>query len=111
MSYRASPAEEGEQDGGSMTLTKAHIVEGVTSKGFTKKEADRLVGTALEIVKSTLESGEDVLLSGFGKFSVREKARRMARNPKTGEEAVVNERRVVTFRCSPILRAKMNGKR
>ena len=94
-----------------MTLTKAHIVEGLADKGFTKKEADRLVGTVLELIKSSLEGGEDVLISGFGKFSVREKARRMARNPKTGEEAVVDERRVVTFRCSPVLRAKMNGKR
>lgn len=94
-----------------MTLTKAEIVEGVAEKGFTKKEADRLVGKVLEIIKTTLEGGDDVLISGFGKFSVREKSKRMARNPKTGEEALVDERRVVTFRCSPVLRARMNGGR
>ena len=91
-----------------MTLTKDTIFQDVAKKGFSRKESIELVESLLEIIKARLERGEDILISGFGKFYVREKAERMGRNPKTGLEAVVSERKVVRFRCSPILRKKMN---
>ncbi len=91
-----------------MTLTKEAIFQDVAKKGFSRKQSVELVEGLLEIIKAGLERGEDILISGFGKFYVRKKDERMGRNPKTGLEAVVSERRVVRFRCSPILRDKMN---
>ena len=91
-----------------MTLTKETIFQDVAKKGFSRNQAVKLVESLLEIIKARLERGEDILISGFGKFYVRNKAERVGRNPKTGLEAVVSERRVVRFRCSPILRDKMN---
>jgi integration host factor subunit alpha len=64
----------------------------------------------IEIVKSSLASGEDVLVSGFGKFCVKDKSERKGRNPATGEDAILPARRVVTFKCSGKLRDKVNGK-
>jgi len=64
----------------------------------------------LEIIKQTLESGEDVLISGFGKFYVKDKTKRRGRNPQTGQDLLLVERRVVMFKCSAVLRNKMNGK-
>jgi integration host factor subunit alpha len=64
----------------------------------------------LEIIKSTLESGEDILISGFGKFCVNEKNARKGRNPATGADMMLKPRRVVTFRCSASLRKKINHK-
>ena len=100
----------------SMTLTKVDIVNDIASIGegtlFTKKESLQLVESLLEIMKQTLESGEDVLISGFGKFSVKEKGKRKGgRNPKTGESVIIDARRVVTFHYSGKLRDKINGKR
>ena len=93
-----------------MALTKLGIVEQLQSElGFPKKESADTVESLLEIIKSTLVSGEDVLVSGFGKFCVREKAERKGRNPATGEDAILPARRVVTFRCSRTLRSKVNG--
>jgi len=93
-----------------MALTKLGIVEQLQSElGFPKKESVDTVESLLEIIKSTLVSGEDVLVSGFGKFCVREKAERKGRNPATGEDAILPARRVVTFRCSRTLRSKVNG--
>lgn len=93
-----------------MALTKLGIVEQLKSElGFPKKESVDTVESLLEIIKSTLVSGEDVLVSGFGKFCVREKAERKGRNPATGEDAILPARRVVTFRCSRTLRSKVNG--
>jgi integration host factor subunit alpha len=69
------------------------------------------VETLLEIIKSTLASGEDVLMSGFGKFCVKEKRERRARNPVTGEDIMLAPRRVVRFRCSGKLRERVNGER
>jgi integration host factor subunit alpha len=63
----------------------------------------------MEIMKSAMESGDDVLVSGFGKFSVKEKAKRKGRNPTTGEDAILSAPRVVTFKCSGKLREKVNG--
>jgi integration host factor subunit alpha len=93
-----------------MTLRKADIVEAVGNDlGFRKKKAFETVETLLEIMKDTLASGEDVLISGFGKFSVKEKSERKGRNPITGEDLMLRPRKVITFRCSGTLREKING--
>ncbi len=93
-----------------MTLTKAQIIEKVSTRnGLTKKLSTKTVETFLEIIKSTLASGEDVLVSGFGKFSVKHKAERRGRNPATGEDLMLAPRKVVTFKCSGKLWDKING--
>jgi integration host factor subunit alpha len=93
-----------------MTLTKANIVEAVANQnGYPKNQSFEMIETLLEIVKRTLESGEDVLVSGFGKFCVKEKHERRGRNPATGEDMMLEPRRVVTFTCSRKLRDKING--
>jgi integration host factor subunit alpha len=93
-----------------MTLTKAHIVDAIAEQnGYTKERSFKIVETLLEIIKSSLESGEDVLVSGFGKFRVNEKKERRGRNLSTGEAATIIARKVVTFRCSRLLRDKING--
>jgi integration host factor subunit alpha len=92
-----------------MTLTKADIVEAVAKQnGYTLKQSFAVVETLLEIIKSTLESGEDVMISGFGKFRVKEKKERRGRNPATGDDMMLAPRKVVTFRCSQQLRKKIN---
>jgi integration host factor subunit alpha len=91
------------------TLTKAHIVERLFAQSiFTKAESAHLVDTLFEIIKQTLEQGEDVLISGFGRFCVNGKHQRRGRNPQTGEAIVLSPRRVVTFKCSGVLREKIN---
>lgn len=91
------------------TLTKARIVENISDRiGFAKADAKNTVETLLEIIKRTLESGEDVLVTGFGKLSVKEKGERLGRNPATDEDMMLPARRVVTFRCSRKLREKVN---
>lgn len=93
-----------------MTLTKADIVEAVAKQnGYTLKQSFAVVENLLEIIKSTLESGQDVLISGFGKFCVKEKKARRWMNYVKGEYEMLRERRVVTFRCSRQLRDKING--
>jgi integration host factor subunit alpha len=95
-----------------MTLTKAHIVEAVAKQnGYAKNQSSDMIETLLEIIKGTLESGEDVLVSGFGKFCVKEKHKRRGRNPATGEDMMMVPRKVVTFRCSRQLRNKIDRKR
>jgi integration host factor subunit alpha len=92
-----------------MTLTKAHIVENLFSKNiFTKTESAQIVETLFELVKQTLEQGDDVLISGFGKFTIRGKSQRRGRNPQTGDPILLAPRRVVTFKCSGVLREKIN---
>jgi integration host factor subunit alpha len=91
-----------------MTHTKEDIVRSVAKEGFTRSRAVELVETLVDIIKERLANGEEVLISGFGKFYLRKKVARMGRNPKTGEEALVSERRVVRFKCSPVLRDKIN---
>ena len=94
-----------------MTLTKAQIVNQVAEQsGITQKKAIETVEALMELMKSTLESGEDVLISGFGKFCVRNKRKRRGRNPATGDDLILDARRVVTFQCSNVLRQKINGK-
>ena len=92
-----------------MTLTKSQIVDNIAEKnGFTKRESTEAVETILELIKSTLASGEDVLISGFGKFCAKDKRERKGRNPSTDEDMVLASRRVVTFKCSGKLRDKIN---
>jgi integration host factor subunit alpha len=92
-----------------MTLTKAHIVKAIAEQiGFPQKQSSDIVETILELIKSSLESGENVLFSGFGKFCVKEKNKRRGRNPATGEDLMLPARRVVTFKCSGQLRKKVN---
>jgi len=93
-----------------MALTKVQIVSTVQNHlGLPKDRSSELVETLLEIMKRTLESGEDVLISGFGKFCVNEKAERRGRNPATGEDMMLRPRKVVTFKCSGKLRDRVNG--
>jgi len=94
-----------------MALTKIQIVESIQNQtGFTQKRSSELVETLLEIVKDTLISGEDVLISGFGKFCVNHKKERKGRNPATGEGMMLAPRKIVTFKCSGKLRDRINGK-
>jgi integration host factor subunit alpha len=93
-----------------MSLTKADIIESVHQQlGFPKKKSDEVVEQLIEAIKSTLASGEDVLVSGFGKFCVNEKKERRGRNPATGDSMMLRSRKVVTFKCSGKLRRKVNG--
>ncbi len=94
-----------------MTLTKANIIEMLTEDlGYSKVRSSEIFETMLEILKDSLENGEDVLISGFGKFCVKEKSARKGRNPATGDELMLDQRRVVTFKSSTILRNKVTGK-
>ena len=94
-----------------MNLTKAHIVQALAEQnGYPNKQSFNTVETHLEIMKRSLESGEDVLISRFGKFCVKEKQERRGRNPATGKDMMLEPRRVVTFRCSRQLRDKINRK-
>jgi len=93
-----------------MSITKAKIVDAVAEQnGYPKKQSVNTIETLLEIIKRNLEAGEDVLISRFGKFCVKEKQERRGRNPATGEDMMLEPRRVVTFRCSRQLRDKING--
>jgi integration host factor subunit alpha len=93
-----------------MALTKNDIVKQIQNQlSFPKNQSKEITESLLELIKSVMESGDDVLISGFGKFCVKEKAERKGRNPPTGEDAVLPARRVVTFKCSGKLREKING--
>ncbi len=93
-----------------MSLTKAQIVEKIQNQTeLTKMKANESIETLLEIIKSSLSAGEDVLISGFGKFCVKGKRQRKGRNPATGDEMMLDARRVVTFKCSGKLRARINA--
>ncbi|MBU0465696.1 MAG: integration host factor subunit alpha [Proteobacteria bacterium] len=93
-----------------MALTKQIIIEKISEKNnLSPSEAKNTIETLLEIMKSTLASGEDIMISGFGKFQVNEKAPRKGRNPATGKDMVLDKRRVVVFKCGGRLRAKLNG--
>jgi integration host factor subunit alpha len=91
-----------------MTLTKSHLITAISeANGFPRNKASETIETLLEIIKTTLASGEDVLISGFGKFRVKEKAQRKGRNPATGGDMMLAPRKVVTFKCSGKLRDKI----
>lgn len=92
-----------------MALTKNDIKQKVRELGYTQEESAAVVEILIEIIKNRLANGEDVLVSGFGKFMVKDKAPRKGRNPATGEDLMLDSRKVVTFRCSGRLREKMNG--
>ncbi|MEE4606560.1 MAG: integration host factor subunit alpha [Desulfobacterales bacterium] len=93
------------------TLTKAQIIEDIAeANGFTRIKSVETTEIMLELIKSTLASGEDVLVSGFGKFCVKKKSERRGRNPATGEDMMLPPRRVVTFQCSGKLREKINSR-
>ena len=94
-----------------MALTKDKIVDSIYLKlGLRKKQSVEVVETLLEIIKKTLGNGEDVLISGFGKFCVKDKRERTGRNPQTAKAMRLRARQVVRFRCSGVLRDKINGK-
>ncbi len=94
-----------------MTAMKASIEDEVQKQlDIPKYRSVELVETLLEIIKKTLESGDDLMISGFGKFSVKEKRIRKGRNPATGKDMMLDARKVVTFKCSGGLRNKVNKK-
>jgi len=93
-----------------MTLTKEHIAQKIANDcGFMKHEAAEILEKLLDIMKKKLIAGEDIMISGIGKWHVRSKRARKARNLKTGQEIVIDPRRVVTWSYSPVLKAVLNG--
>ncbi|MBN1550471.1 integration host factor subunit alpha [bacterium] len=91
------------------TLAKADLISAIQTKnGYSLKKTNEIVETLLEIVKSAPEAGDDVLISGFGKFQVRDKRERRGRNPATGEDLIFEPRRLVTFKCSEKLKSLIN---
>jgi len=93
-----------------LTLTKMHIVEKISETlDLSGAEAKETVEEMLEIIKYTLASGEDLMISGFGKFQVNQKAPRKGRNPATGETMMLDGRKIVTFKCSGKLRNQINN--
>jgi integration host factor subunit alpha len=93
-----------------MALTKDKLtVQLQTQIGMTKSESKQIVEQVFEIMKSTLADGEDLLISGFGKFHVREKKERLGRNPQTKESLMLRARRVVVFKPSGVLRGRVDG--
>jgi integration host factor subunit alpha len=92
-----------------MTLTKNQITDSIQENlDLSKTEAYDVVEEFLEIIKDTIEGGNSLMISGFGKFSVNEKKARKGRNPATNKEMILSERRVVTFKCSGQLRKTIN---
>jgi len=93
-----------------MALTKAEISSEIQEKtGYTLKKSTEVIEFILESIKSNLKYSEDVLISGFGKFCVKKKNRRLGRNPATEEALMLRERKIVTFKCSDKLRKRVNG--
>lgn len=93
-----------------MALTKLTLVDTLYEKlGFSKKEAADLVELVFDSLKTTLEKGEKIKISGFGNFVVREKRARIGRNPQTGEKIEITARKVLTFRPSQILKDQVNA--
>jgi integration host factor subunit alpha len=92
-----------------MTLTKADIVDCIRNElGFPRKRSADIMEAFLEVLKRSMAEGEEILISGFGKFCVNEKRARRGRNPATGNDLMLTKRRVVTFKCSQVLRKRMN---
>ena len=82
----------------------------IEQNGFTRKKSIETLETLLELIKSELESGDDVMISGFGKFCVKNKKKRKSRNPATGKDLIIAPRKVVTFKWSGKLKEKLNIK-
>lgn len=94
----------------SRTLTRADLAEAVVQRvGLPRNESADLVELVLKEISQSLERGESVKLSSFGSFGIREKAQRMGRNPKTGEEVPITPRRVLVFRASNIMKERINN--
>ncbi len=92
------------------TVTRAHLAERIYMQvGLSRNDSADLLEAVLERVSRALEAGESVKISGFGTFSVRQKGRRIGRNPKTGVEVPILPRRVLVFRPSQVLKAEING--
>ena len=90
------------------TLTRADLAEAVhEAVGLTRQDCAAMVERTLDLVVEALGRGEEVKLSGFGVFQVRAKRARMGRNPKTGEPAAIDPRRVITFRASQVMKARV----
>ena len=95
---------------GNGALTRADLAEAVHQEvGLTRQDCADLVERTLEMIAAALQRGEVVKLSGFGVFQVRDKRARMGRNPKTGEPAAIDPRRVITFRASQVMKAKVES--
>lgn len=93
-----------------MTMTKADLVNIVYEQvGVSKKDATKYVDTILETMKETLESGDELKVSGFGKFEVRKKGKRIGRNPQSGIEIMIPERKVLRFKVSQVLKDELNA--
>ncbi len=93
-----------------MTITKNSLVNLLHDEvGLNKREAKEFIETFFEIIKLELENGNDVKISGFGNFNLRDKSARPGRNPKTGEDVTISERRVVTFKSGLKLRSKLEA--
>ncbi len=93
-----------------MALTKDKLITRLqTQMGITKQESHQIVDRLLEIMKYTLARGDDLLISGFGKFSVRQKNARRGRNPQTKESLVLAARKVLVFKASGVLRERINN--
>ena len=94
-----------------MTLTKEKLIDNIYNQvGLSKNQSRRVIESLLEIIKQTVEKGENLLISGFGKFIVKDKAARKGRNPQTKEDLRLRARKVVVFRTSGVLRKKINRK-
>jgi integration host factor subunit alpha len=92
-----------------MSMTKIDVTESIYEKlGIPKKECVRIVESVFEVIKDDLGKGNDVMISGFGKWTVKAKKERKGRNPKTGKAIMIDARKVVTFKPSTVLRDKMN---
>ena len=95
-----------------MNVNKAHLIDHLyRNHNLSRDESTSTIEALLEIIKHTLESGEDLLISGFGKFILKNKTSRRGRNPATGNDLTLDARRVVTFKCSKNLREKLNVKK
>jgi len=93
-----------------MAMTKIDIIQNVSDKlGISKRDSTRIVESVLEIMKEQLSKGETVMISGFGNFVVRRKNARRGRNPHTGVEMDICARKVLTFKCSNVLKKTLNG--
>jgi len=93
-----------------MTITRTHLTDSVHNQlDLSKTKSAGLVESVFDIMKNTMENGEDILISGFGKFCIKGKKDRRGRNPWTGEDMMLGSRRIVTFKCSGALKDRING--